>query len=52
MKLDNRHTQTIDTTSKQSAIQLIIPHVIKISYPYQKLTLGNLDRHFLKKNHL
>ena len=51
MKLDNRQTQTIDVTSKQSETQLIIPNVIKISYPYQKMTPAYLDRHFLRKNH-
>ena len=51
MKLDNWQTQTIGATSKQSKIQLIIPHVIKISYPYQKANPGYLDRHFLRKNH-
>ena len=30
---------------------MIIPHVIKISYPYQKVTLGYLYSHFLRKNH-
>ena len=50
-ELDNRQTQTIAATSKQSKTQLIIPHVIRISYPYQKMSLGYLDRHFLRKNH-
>ena len=51
MKLDNRQTQTIGATSKQSETQLIIPHVTKIPYPYQKMTLECLDRHFLRKNY-
>ena len=51
MKLDNRKTQTIGITSKQSETELIIPHVIKISYPYKKMIPGYLDRHFLRKNH-
>ena len=32
MKLDNRQTQTIGATSKQSETQLIIPHLIKIYF--------------------
>ena len=51
MKLDNRQTQTIGATSKQSKTQLIIPHVIKIFYLYQKMTPRYLDRDFLRKNH-
>ena len=51
MKLDNRQTQTISPTLKHNETRLIIPHVIKISYPYQNMTLGYLDRHFFKKNH-
>ena len=51
MKLDNQQIQTTGATSSQSEIQLIIPLVIKISYLYQKMTLGYLGRHFLRKNH-
>ena len=31
---------TTGDTSKQNKTQLIIPHVIKLSYPYQRKTLG------------
>ena len=51
MKLDNRQTHTIGATSKHSETQLIIPHAIKTSYPYNKMTSGYLDRHFLRKNY-
>ena len=46
-----QQTQAIGATSKQNEAQLIIPHVIKISYPYHEMTPGYLDRHFLRKNH-
>ena len=49
MKSDNRQTQTISATSKQSETQVIIPYVTKISCPYQKMTLGYLDCHLLRK---
>ena len=51
MKLDNQQTQTIGATSKQSETQLIIPHIIKTFYAYQKMIPGYLDHHFLRKNY-